>query len=72
MPVDLTDDELAAIQRAADPIAPQDRSRFLIDVGAGLAGLTLRGPGIVNCVVAAVQKRHRNPPNFTGHTGRYW
>lgn len=75
IPVDLTDAELEIIQRAAGPIAPQDRSKFLVDVGAGLAGLTLRGPGIINRVVAAVQKRYFNPPNFIGHAGvgkRHW
>jgi hypothetical protein len=69
MPISLSDDELAIILSAAQPLAPQDRSRFLQDVAAELGRYQEVGPGIVSRVTREAQRRYLSPPTFTGHRG---
>jgi hypothetical protein len=47
MPLSLSDDELRIVMAAAQPIPPQDRDRFLRDVGEQLAKFREVGVGIV-------------------------
>jgi hypothetical protein len=60
-PLRLTDDQLAAVLRAAEPLAVGDRGAFLQDVAAALQGQEL-GDGTVYRVVAQVQRRYYDPP----------
>jgi hypothetical protein len=50
-PLRLTDDQLAAVLRAAEPLAVGDRDAFLRDVAAALQGQEL-GDGTVYRVIA--------------------
>jgi hypothetical protein len=60
-PLHLTDDQLTAVMRAAEPLAIGDRGAFLLDVAAALAGQEL-GDGTVYRAIAQVQKRYYDPP----------
>jgi hypothetical protein len=63
-PLRLTDDQLTAVLRAAEPLAVGDRSAFLQDVAAALQGQEL-GDGAVYRTVAQVQRRYYDPPILT-------
>src|SRR6476619_5420280 len=60
-PLRLTDDQLAAVLRAAEPLAIGDRGAFLQDVAAALQGQEL-GDGAVYRTVAQVQRQYYDPP----------
>jgi hypothetical protein len=60
-PLRLTDDQLAAVMRAAEPLAVGDRGAFLLDVAAALQGQEL-GDGTVYRVIAQVQRRYFDAP----------
>jgi hypothetical protein len=60
-PLHLSDDQLAAVLRAAEPLALGDRSAFLQDVAATLRGQEL-GDGAVYRVVAQAQRQYYDPP----------
>ena len=60
-PLRLTDDQLTAVLRAAEPLAVGDRGAFLQEVAAALNGQEL-GDGMVYRVVAQVQRRYYDPP----------
>jgi hypothetical protein len=68
-PLRLTDDQLAAVLRAAEPLAVGDRGAFLQDVAAALAGQEL-GDGVVYRTIAQVQGRYYDPPNLL--PGPWW
>jgi hypothetical protein len=60
-PLALTDDQLAAVMRAAEPLAVGDRDGFLRDVAAALQGQEL-GDGAVYRTIAQMQRRYYDPP----------
>jgi hypothetical protein len=60
-PLRLTDDQLAAVLRAAEPLAIGDRGAFLQNVAAALQGQEL-GDGTVYRTVAQVQRKYYDPP----------
>jgi hypothetical protein len=60
-PLRLTDDQLTAVVRAAEPLAVGDRGAFLQDVAAALQGQEL-GDGMVYRAVAQVQRKYYDPP----------
>ena len=78
-PVSLSDDQLAAIERYAKPLAPADRSRFLVEAAVALASTAVVGDGTIGRVCAKLQKqyagraigvdRHKNgkryPPKYS-------
>jgi hypothetical protein len=63
-PLRLTDDQLAAVLRAAEPLAVGDRGAFLQDVAAALQGQEL-GDGTVYRAIAQAQRRYYDPPILT-------
>jgi hypothetical protein len=63
-PLRLTDDQLTAVLRAAEPLAVGDRGAFLQDVAAALQGQEL-GDGMVYRTVAQVQRQFYDPPILT-------
>jgi hypothetical protein len=63
-PLRLTDDQLAAVLRAAEPLAVGDRGAFRQDVAAALQGQEL-GDGMVYRAVAQVQRKYYDPPILT-------
>jgi hypothetical protein len=63
-PLALSDSELAAIYRAAGPIAPDVRSAFLEEVAQRLAGREL-GDGLVYRVVMEVQRKFWSAPDLS-------
>jgi hypothetical protein len=66
----LSDEQLAAVMAAAQPLALADRSAFLEDVAAALAALPTIGDGVVNRVVREVQPKYfrpeLDPPTYRG------
>ena len=58
----LSDDELAAIMAAAQPLPVGQREAFLQQVAAGLQSCGEVGPGIVHRVAARVQREMFIPP----------
>jgi hypothetical protein len=60
----LTDDQLAAVMRAAEPLAVGDRDAFLRDVAAALQGQEL-GDGAVYRTVAQAHRKYYDPPLVT-------
>jgi hypothetical protein len=63
-PLRLTDDQLAAVLRAAEPLAIGDRGAFLQDVAAALQGQEL-GDGTVYRAIAQAQRQYYDPPILT-------
>jgi hypothetical protein len=62
-----TDDQLNAVMRAAEPLAPDTRGAFLQAAAAALAGQEL-GDGVVYRVIAQVQRKYYDPPIMTAPT----
>jgi hypothetical protein len=58
MPLPLPDDLHFAIQRAAAPIVPAERNRFVQEVVNELAKAEVLGEGNVHRAVAALQSRY--------------
>lgn len=56
MPLNLSDDEFAAVQAAAAPIHPMQRDAFLKALAAELERHPVVGPGVVFRAAAALQK----------------
>ena len=63
----LTDDQLATVFHAAEPLSPADRSRFLEDVATALAAIPELGDGSIARTVRACQQKYFRPPADTGH-----
>jgi hypothetical protein len=60
-PLALTDEQLAAIRRAAEPLQPHDRGAFLQAVADALQNLEL-GDGNVFRAIKVAQKQFYDPP----------
>lgn len=58
MPLSLSDAEYAAVQAAAAPIHPQQRSAFLQALAKELELHPIVGPGLVHRLCADLQKRY--------------
>jgi hypothetical protein len=69
-PFSLSNAQLDAIYDAARPLQPIDRSRFLEDVAAELAGCPDVGDGQLARIVRQVQKRYFRPPQLA-ESGKY-
>jgi hypothetical protein len=57
-----TDEQIDALLRAATPLPPADRTRFLEEVAAKLEGQTL-GDGLVFRAIREAQGRYLDPPS---------
>jgi hypothetical protein len=68
-PLRLTDEQMSAVLRAAQPLQPQDRASFLRDVALALAALAEPGDGSVALVCRAVQARYFRVPDLTSGIG---
>jgi hypothetical protein len=62
-PIKLTDRQLDAIMRTAEPLAPADRSPFLEEVAALLQGQTI-GDGLVHRAVHRAWQKFWDPPQL--------
>jgi hypothetical protein len=73
MPPSLTDDEIAAIMTAAQPLARTSRDAFVQAVVADLAMVPERGPGALHRVIRVRQREHFDPPADGGlaHAPKY-
>jgi hypothetical protein len=60
-PLALSDEQLDAVLRAAQPLPVAARDQFLIDLAAALQGQDL-GDGAVYRAIRDVQRRHHDPP----------
>jgi len=69
MPLNISDDELAAIMNAAQPLPLESRDGFLQAVAARLGQCTDVGPGLVHRVCADEQKRFFDPPDLARSAG---
>jgi hypothetical protein len=65
-PISLTDDQLSAVMQAAEPLPPQDRSRFLRRVASLLRGREL-GDGAVSRAARQAQAELFSAPRFNGN-----
>jgi hypothetical protein len=61
-PIALSDDELDAIMRAAQPLAPHVRDDFLRHVAEQLSACAEIGPGVVARACRTAQKQFFDPP----------
>ena len=69
MPLSLSDDEYAAIQAAAAPIHPLQRSAFLQALAKELELHPIVGPGLVHRLAAELQRRFViSPERETSHS----
>jgi len=66
MPLKLSDEQLDAVMRAAQPIAPHRRGAFLRDLADTLAVAGELGDGIVARVCRETQRKHFDVPDL-GH-----
>jgi hypothetical protein len=62
-PLKLSDDELTALYRAAQPIAPHLRDAFLQDLADELRRYPEIGPGIIYRAIATLQRKYFDPPD---------
>ena len=62
-PLRLTDDQLTAVMRAAQPLAVDDRGAFLQDVATALRDQEL-GDGTVYRTIVQVQQKYFDPPTI--------
>jgi hypothetical protein len=65
----LSDESMTTLIRLAEPLPPEDRSRFLVDVAAQLRQQPVLGDGIVTRVAADVQRRYLRPPDLSRAAG---
>jgi hypothetical protein len=73
-PVRLTDDQLTALMRLAQPLQPQHRDTFLRLIAHELQGRADIGDGELHRVACDVIKSHQlfDPPNLSsGPTSKY-
>jgi hypothetical protein len=68
MPIALTDRQLAAVMRAAEPLTPADRGRFLAEVAALLKGVEI-GDGAVHRACADAWAKFWDPPDLARSAG---
>jgi hypothetical protein len=66
MPLALSDSQLDAVLRAAQPLPVDDRAAFLEALAQALAGYREIGDGQLYVVIREVQRRHFDPPRNTG------
>jgi hypothetical protein len=57
MPLSLSDDEYRAVEAAAGPVHPQQRSAFLQALAKELELHPIVGPGLVHRLAAELQRR---------------
>jgi len=67
-PLALSDDQMTAILRAAEPLDPDRRSDFLRDVAQALQGREL-GDGLVGRICSEMQGRYLVPPDLGAGVG---
>jgi hypothetical protein len=68
-PLALTDDQLATIQRHAEPLHPADRDAYLRRVAQLLDGIE-PGDGVVSRVARAAAREFFRPPTFESRGDR--
>jgi hypothetical protein len=70
-PLALTDDQLATVLRAAEPLPPRDRTAFFAAVAQVLAGQAVLGDGIVGRTCSELRRRFMtSPPKVPRHEPR--
>jgi hypothetical protein len=69
MALNLSDDLLAAIERAAAPIRPTERPAFIQTVAAALQAYPVLGEGVVHRTVASLQSRYTVEGRFESNPG---
>jgi hypothetical protein len=68
-PLALTDTQMAAVRRAAEPLEPDNRAAFLQEVATALAVVPDIGDGQLHQLLASIQRRHWDPPQEFGLKG---
>jgi hypothetical protein len=63
----LSDDQLAAVMSAAQPLLPADRSAFLVAVANYLANEPVIGDGTVARAIRSLQREFFKPPVISGN-----
>jgi hypothetical protein len=64
-PLSSTDDEMAAVLAAAQPLARGRRDAFLRAVAADLGRARERGPGVLHRIIRATQRQFFDPPDLS-------
>jgi hypothetical protein len=67
--IQLSESEIAAVMRAAQPLPTNVRDAFLRDVARAIVELPVRGPGIVHRLIREVQRKHFDAPDLS--VGKY-
>ena len=67
-PIKLTDEQLAVIMAAAEPLPVADRDPFLQDVAERLRGHEI-GDGLIHRVIAEAQRKYFTPPDLSRNAG---
>jgi hypothetical protein len=71
-PLALTDDQLATVLRAAEPLHPHDRTDFFAAVAQVLAGQAVLGDGVVARTCRELQRRFMtSPPDMPRNPSRW-
>ena len=68
-PLSLSDEQMDAIMRAAQPLPPGERSSFLEAVATALRDQPAIGDGSVHRTIVAVQQRFLRPPFMSAAGG---
>jgi hypothetical protein len=63
-PIRFTDAQLAAVMRAAEPLTPADRGRFLEAVAAALRCHAEIGDGTIGRAIRETQAKYWDPPQL--------
>ena len=69
-PIALTENQMLSVLAASNPLPPDLRNSFLIDVAHELAALGTIGDGACHRVIAAVQKKYFRAPLETEEHAR--
>ena len=70
-PIRLSDDELTAVFRAAQPLQPRVRDAFLQHVADQLSTCSEIGPGTVVKACRAAQRKFFDPPVLSHDVSKY-
>jgi hypothetical protein len=70
-PICLTDEQMSAVLRAAEPLPHEPREPFLLVVADRLRGVPIRD-GSVGRIVREVQREFWSPPELLGRHAPRW
>jgi hypothetical protein len=70
-PICLSDDEMAAVLAANQPLARERRDAFLRAIATDLVRVPERGPGVLHRLIVATQRQFFDPPDLSRSGGKW-